>query len=229
VASDCLFILRTAVASVLCVPECICAPKGSLPVSATDALLCLTSVVGAPVALDCPCDTTTSTTSTTTTSTTVTSTVTSTSTTTTVPWFECDVRFRMTSAEAIGNLSFEANYQLIYGLFVGDGDTVECTALASATFDFSNDHAFKILTIGVSSGAGLGGPVDLADCVYLTNDPEFAPEDIRILDVDATAPGAEPVQATVAVSQVSCPLSAASAALAGSHRETAPERPGARD
>ncbi len=54
-ATDCLFILRAAVGSETCTPECICALKGTLPITATDALLCLTSVVGTPVTLACPC------------------------------------------------------------------------------------------------------------------------------------------------------------------------------
>jgi hypothetical protein len=56
VASDCLFILKVAVGLETCSPECICAPKGTLPTSASDALLCLKSAVGQPVELDCPCD-----------------------------------------------------------------------------------------------------------------------------------------------------------------------------
>jgi len=54
-ASDCLLILQTAVGVASCDPECICAPKGSLPASATDALLCLSAAVGQSVELDCPC------------------------------------------------------------------------------------------------------------------------------------------------------------------------------
>jgi len=54
-ASDCLFILRTAVHSEICLPPCICAPKGSLPTTATDALICLKKAVGQEVTLDCPC------------------------------------------------------------------------------------------------------------------------------------------------------------------------------
>ncbi len=52
-ASDCLFILRVAVGAVLCEPACVCAPTGSLPVSATDALLCLKKATGQDVALAC--------------------------------------------------------------------------------------------------------------------------------------------------------------------------------
>jgi hypothetical protein len=55
-ASDCLYILNTAVGVTACVPECVCAPKGSLPTTATDALLCLGSTVGNPVELRCPCE-----------------------------------------------------------------------------------------------------------------------------------------------------------------------------
>ncbi len=57
VASDCLFILRVAVGSEVCVPQCLCAPSGSLPVVATDALFCLNIAVGVPGAVaNCPCD-----------------------------------------------------------------------------------------------------------------------------------------------------------------------------
>jgi hypothetical protein len=54
-ATDCLFILNAAVGATTCNPECICAPKGSVPVSATDALICLNKATGIDVALDCPC------------------------------------------------------------------------------------------------------------------------------------------------------------------------------
>ncbi len=55
-ASDCLYILQVAVGSRTCTPECICAPKGSLPTKTTDALVCLRASVGQPVTLDCPCE-----------------------------------------------------------------------------------------------------------------------------------------------------------------------------
>lgn len=61
-ATDCLYLLQAAVGLVACDPECICAPKGSLPVAATDALLCLAAATGQPVSLDCPCTSTTTTT-----------------------------------------------------------------------------------------------------------------------------------------------------------------------
>jgi len=56
VATDCLFILNSAVGLQACTPECICAPTGTLPAKATDALLCLNAAVGTPVALNCPCE-----------------------------------------------------------------------------------------------------------------------------------------------------------------------------
>jgi hypothetical protein len=55
VASDCLYILRVAVGAIPCGPKCICAPKGSLPTVASDALLCLRKSVGQDVTLGCPC------------------------------------------------------------------------------------------------------------------------------------------------------------------------------
>lgn len=54
-ATDCLFILRVATALETCAPACACAPKGTLPTSATDALVCLKRTTGQNIALQCPC------------------------------------------------------------------------------------------------------------------------------------------------------------------------------
>ena len=54
-ASDCLFILRVAVGQLTCSPACQCAPNGTLPAKASDALLCLRSATGQDVVLACPC------------------------------------------------------------------------------------------------------------------------------------------------------------------------------
>jgi len=54
-ATDCLYILKTAVGNLTCDFECICAPKGSLPIVATDALVCLKKATGIAVELSCPC------------------------------------------------------------------------------------------------------------------------------------------------------------------------------
>jgi len=55
-ASDCLYILNAAIGVVACAPECVCAPKGALPTTATDALICLNAAVGSGAELKCPCD-----------------------------------------------------------------------------------------------------------------------------------------------------------------------------
>jgi len=55
VSTDCLFILNAAVSLATCSPVCICAPSGDLPVSATDALVCLQKAVGQAITLNCPC------------------------------------------------------------------------------------------------------------------------------------------------------------------------------
>jgi hypothetical protein len=55
VATDCLYILRVVVGLAICDPACVCAPKGTLPVSATDALICLKKATGQAIALNCPC------------------------------------------------------------------------------------------------------------------------------------------------------------------------------
>lgn len=54
----------------MCGDPCECAPKGTLPTSATDALLCLNAATGQSAVLQCPCQGTTSTTATTSTTTT---------------------------------------------------------------------------------------------------------------------------------------------------------------
>jgi len=56
VATDCLFLLNVAVGLQTCSPECICAPSGTLPAKASDALLCLNASVGGSATLDCPCE-----------------------------------------------------------------------------------------------------------------------------------------------------------------------------
>jgi len=56
-ASDCLFILRTAVGTQTCDPVCICDPNGAGGTTATDALFCLKAAVAEPVTLACPCET----------------------------------------------------------------------------------------------------------------------------------------------------------------------------
>lgn len=71
-ASDCLFILKAAVGTEVCQPECVCVPSGNLPVKATDALLCLNAAVGVSVPLNCPCEPTTTSTTVSTTTTTIT-------------------------------------------------------------------------------------------------------------------------------------------------------------
>ena len=55
VATDCLFILNVAVGLETCAPECVCAPKGSLPTVAADALACLIAASGGALQLECPC------------------------------------------------------------------------------------------------------------------------------------------------------------------------------
>lgn len=84
-AGDCLLVLRTAVGLATCTPACACAPKGSLPTSALDALICLRRAVGHPIALACPCSGNETTTTSTTTTTLDTGTTLPPSTTTTMP------------------------------------------------------------------------------------------------------------------------------------------------
>jgi CxxC motif-containing protein (DUF1111 family) len=54
-AADCLFLLQAAVGARNCEPACLCAPRGTMPAVAADALACLRSVVGEDIVLDCPC------------------------------------------------------------------------------------------------------------------------------------------------------------------------------
>jgi hypothetical protein len=61
-ASDCLFILRTAVGSETCSPACVCDPSGDDHTTASDALVCLKKAVGQNVTLNCPCGSSTTTT-----------------------------------------------------------------------------------------------------------------------------------------------------------------------
>jgi len=55
ITTDCLFILRAAIGSETCSPECICNPNAGGGVTASDALTCLRTTVGQPAALVCTC------------------------------------------------------------------------------------------------------------------------------------------------------------------------------
>ena len=55
IASDCLFILRAAVGSETCSPDCVCDTNGTDDTTASDALVCLKRAVGQDVDLDCRC------------------------------------------------------------------------------------------------------------------------------------------------------------------------------
>jgi hypothetical protein len=52
-ASDCLYILKTAVGAETCTPECICDVNAAGGVTASDALTCLKKAVGQNVQLNC--------------------------------------------------------------------------------------------------------------------------------------------------------------------------------
>jgi len=54
-ATDCLYILKTAVGAQTCSPTCICDVNAAGGVTATDALTCLKKAVGQDVLLNCPC------------------------------------------------------------------------------------------------------------------------------------------------------------------------------
>lgn len=82
VATDCLWILNAAVLLQTCTPQCICAPSGDLPISATDALVCLQKSVGQSITLHCPCGSSGSSTTTSSTRLETTTTVLNTTTTT---------------------------------------------------------------------------------------------------------------------------------------------------
>jgi len=69
-ASDCLYILQTAVAIQTCSPTpCICDTASPTGVTATDSLQCMRKAVGQNVQLNCPCAITTTSSSTVSTST----------------------------------------------------------------------------------------------------------------------------------------------------------------
>src|SRR4029079_6362851 len=55
IASDCLFILRAAVGSETCRPDCVCDTNDTDDTTASDALVCLKKAVGQDVGLDCRC------------------------------------------------------------------------------------------------------------------------------------------------------------------------------
>jgi hypothetical protein len=124
--SDCLLILRTAVRITTCTPACICAPKGSLPTTTLDALICLKASVGQAVTLRCPSDDPGTTTTTTTSSSSTTSTTSSTTSTTstTLPTSTTTTTTSTTTTTTL--LSPAARGKLIY-----DGRCAGCHSAGS--------------------------------------------------------------------------------------------------
>ena len=100
VSTDCLYILNVAIGLQTCSPECICAPSGTLPAVAGDALACLIVATGGAFVLDCPCGVTT--TLAPPTSTTVSPGTTSTTTTTLVLGTGCPDTLEITSFAGAG-------------------------------------------------------------------------------------------------------------------------------
>lgn len=142
VASDCLFILGAAVGLQNCSPECICAPTGMLPATASDALLCLNVAVGSALPLMCPCSGTTTTTAAPATTTTT--------TTTTIP---ATLVFRGALEPTTGRFNF--NLQL--GV---PGSDAACAAL------FAGSHTCTLADLRVAEGKG-----ELANVVDVNSTP----------------------------------------------------------
>ncbi len=192
VATDCLFVLRSAVGLETCAPECICAPKGSLPATAVDALLCLNAAVSgsSAVSLDCPCATGT--------------------TSTTLPAEEltCSLRYHLPTTQTVGTLSWNTDYSLIQGLFPGPGAQASCTGLlAPSTIDFigfENNQATKQLAIGLGSTPGITGPIDLARCLYETRIPDLAADDFTVTVTSSLDPSDAHVDVEVVIAEILC-------------------------
>ena len=214
-ATDALVCLKKAVGQSVTF-QCPCGASSTIATSTTitttTSLGATTSTVVSPTSSTSSSTTTTVPAVTTTTPTTstlpVTTTVanvtTTTSVATTTTLISCTVRFRLTSTDTIGGVVYDTKYQLIFGVFVGSADGVQCTPLVAGVFQFNDNDASKILTTGYTNNPGLTGPADLADCTYQTNDAGLAPSDFQVIVTDATAPDSGPVDATVVVSQVTC-------------------------
>jgi hypothetical protein len=126
-ASDCLYILRAAIGTASCSPECVCAPKGTLPITATDALVCLKGAIGQAIVFSCPCGEDTTTTTTTTTSTTTTSTTFRDTTTTTT----------LVAAPVIRSFEDACLQYTIHAPFHGGTHVISQRGSVTLSFDFA--------------------------------------------------------------------------------------------
>lgn len=105
------------------------------------------------------------------------------------------VRFGILDAMLLGSLSFEVQYGATGSSFLGSGTTVACVGLLpETTLTFENDAEGDTLRVTASSLAGIGGPVDVAECQFRERaelpEPEaFTPQVTSATGIDGSPVG----------------------------------------
>jgi hypothetical protein len=81
------------------------------------------------------------------------------------------VRLGVLDTMVLGSLGFEVHYGATGSSFLGSGTAVACVGLLpGTTVTFDNDADADTLRVTASSPAGIGGPVDVAECQFRERD-----------------------------------------------------------
>jgi cysteine-rich repeat protein len=152
---------------------------------------------------------TTSSTTTTTLAPTTTTTTSSTTTTTLAQsfGFDCTLTVRVTSSELLGSLKYSIDYASVSGNFLGSGLGASCTNLVtSASKSFFDDENARILRESLISVGGFRGPLDVATCIFETNDDKLAASAFGLTVQEGTTPppDIQLLNPTVTISSVAC-------------------------
>jgi cysteine-rich repeat protein len=183
-----------------------CSIEGGPTTTSTSSTTTSTTTTTAPTTSS----TTTTTLAPTTTTTTTSSTTTTTSTTTTIAQsfgFDCTLTVRVTSSELLGSLKYSIDYASVPGGFVGSGLGASCTNLVTgASKSFFDDESARVLRESLISVSGFRGPLDVATCIFETNDDKLAASAFGLTVQEGTTPppDIQLLNPTVAISSVSC-------------------------
>jgi hypothetical protein len=111
----------------------------------------------------------------------------------------------VTSSELLGSLKYEVDYASAGGAFVGSGLQVSCTNLVTgASKSFFDDETKKVLRESLISVTGFKAPLDIATCVFETNNNGLTASNFGLTVLEGTTPALELVNPTVAISSVQC-------------------------
>jgi cysteine-rich repeat protein len=117
----------------------------------------------------------------------------------------CSVGFRVTGSGSLGGIQFRVGYGSVNGEFEGSGPSVSCgEAIAPGLTAADDRDGEEELSLAFISAVGLGLPIDLWRCAFVTNAVPLLPQNFQLRDVMATDAMAAAVPVSVAAVVTGC-------------------------